>query len=265
MNMEAVTVRLVRRTKTPVIGLLLLALCGAVAAAWSSDAWKPAPSAIAPASSEVAKRLQMLWVLAELSGERKFSSAITVQGSFLAEEGLAAEVDRWRREAGIMSTLDPRQERGRKVYRGTYNTAPYQGDVLLFQENDGRIYYTVKLSAEAKGGMARTAEEAERLLRQLGEAKIGADWNATVRAATGASLTDGFAAAEKALAEWGTAVPLDRYEDDRTISVTYETDYMGAGVAMKGRQANLQVAAHEDRERGETRLSFGTPLIAGEY
>ncbi|MDG0871992.1 YwmB family TATA-box binding protein [Paenibacillus thiaminolyticus] len=257
--------RLVRRTKTPVIGLLLLALCGAVAVAWSSDAWKPAPSAIAPASSEVAKRLHMLWVLAELSGERKFSSTITVQGSFLAEEGLAAEIDRWRREAGIVSALEPRQERGRKVYRGTYNTAPYQGDVLLFQENDGRIYYTVKLSAEAKGGMARSAEEAERLLRQLGEAKMGTDWNATVRAATGATLTDGFAAAEKALAEWGTAVPLDRYEDDRTISVTYETDYMGAGVAMKGRQANLQVAAHEDRERGETRLSFGTPLIAGEY
>lgn len=257
--------RLVRRTKSPVIGLLLLALCGAVAVAWNSDAWKSKPSAIAAETSEVAKRLQMLWVLAELSGERKFGSTITVQGSFLAESDLPAEAERWQREAGIANAPKPRQERGREVYRGTYNTAPYQGDVLLFQEDDGRIYYTVTLSAEAKGSMARSAEEAERLLRQLGQAKIGADWNATVRTATGSSLIDGFVAAEKALAEWGTAVPLDRYEDERTISVTYETDYMGAGVAMKGRQANLQVAAHEDRERGETRLSFGTPLIAGEY
>lgn len=257
--------RRVRRTKTPAMSLLLLALCGAVSVAWGSDAWKPAPSANAPETSEVAKRLQMLWVLAELSGERKFSSTITVQGSFLAEGGLPAEVERWRLEAGIASAPKPRQERGREVYRGTYNTAPYQGDVLLFQEKDGRIYYTVKLSAEAKGGMACSVEEAERLLYQFGQGKSGADWNATVRTATGASLTDGFAAAEKALAEWGTAVPLDRYEDDRTISVTYETDNLGVGVAMKGRQANLQVAAHEDRERGETRLSFGTPLIAGEY
>nr|WP_206765823.1 YwmB family TATA-box binding protein [Paenibacillus dendritiformis] len=256
---------MVRRTKAPALGLLLLALCGAVAVAWGSDAWKPAPSPIAPERLEVAKRMQMLWVLAELSGDRQFSSTITVQGNFSAKGGLPAEAERWRREAGIAAALEPSRERGREVYRGTYNTAPYQGDVLLFQENDGQVYYTVKLSAEAKGGMARSAEEAERLLRRLGEAEIGADWNATVRTATGASLSDGFAAAERALAEWGTAVPLDRYEDDRTISVTYETDYMGAGVAMKGRQANLQVAAHEDRERGETRLSFGTPLIAGEY
>jgi len=258
-------VSLVRRTKTPAIGLLLLALCGAVAAAWSSEAWKAARTPLASETLEAAKRMQMLWVLAELSGDRKFSSTITVQGSYAAPDGLPAEAERWRQEAGIAAPLEPRQERGREVYRGTYNTAPYQGDVLLFQENDGRMYYTVKLSAEAKGGMARSAEEAERLLLKLGQAGIGADWNATVRTVTGASLTDGFAAAEQALAEWGTAVPLDRYEDDRTISVTYETDYMGTGVAMKGRKANLQVAAHEDRERGETRLSFGTPLIAGEY
>lgn len=254
----------VRRTGSAAIGLVVLALCGALLAVWNGAEWRLASSQ-EKEPVDMMKRVKMLWVLAELSGERQFNTVVAVHGSFIAEVDTDDEVNRWRIAVGMREALAPVQERGREVYRGSYATSSYIADMLLFQEADERIYYTVKIQGSAKGGMLATAQEGERLIYALAGNNFKPDWNATVRTVTAASLQQSFDKAENALREWGQAEPLDRYEDERTISVSYETDYMGQGVQMKRGHANLQLAVHENREKGETRISFGTPLIAGEY
>ena len=256
--------KVVRRPGAAIIGLAVLALCGAWVTVWNSGEWRSASSQ-EKEPVDMMKRVQMLWVLAELSGERQFNTVVTVHGSFIAEGEPYDEVIRWQKAGGIRESLAPVQERGREVYRGRYATSSYYGDMLLFQEADGRIYYTVKIQGPAKGGMSASAQEGERLIYALSGNNFKPDWNATVRTVTAASLQQSFDRAAKALREWGQAEPLDRYEDERTISVSYDTDYMGQGVKMKQGHANLQLAVHENREKGETRISFGTPLIAGEY
>ncbi|MCG7410396.1 YwmB family TATA-box binding protein [Paenibacillus sp. ACRRX] len=252
-----------------VLSLTLFAMCGA-AASWGGPMLSSAAATVAKADQKqvpsISERVSMLWVLAELSGERKFNTTITVQGSFhTAEENWGKERNEWSLVIKHKEPLAEVTEHGRTVYRSHYGASSWKGDVLLFREKDGRAYYVVTIKGAANGGMKQSVEEADRLRSLLTGGHYENDWNATVQTETSLRRDAAWAKAEQAIKEWGSANPLDIYEDDRTISASYETSYMGEGVAMKDGHANLQVAVQENGSTGITRISFGTPLISGEY
>ncbi|UHA76065.1 YwmB family TATA-box binding protein [Paenibacillus sp. 481] len=256
------------RSKTAAIaGLIGLALCGASVAVLNEvgSSQQTRNHERKELQLDIVKRVKMLSVLAELSGQHHLRSSIMIHGSFKAEVDEAVSIANWKQVVGIRERLTPRMERGRQVYRGQYVTSAWKGDILLYQDGEARIYYTIKLSGQAKGGVSESAVEGERLLQAMSSYPYFPEWSATVQTISKSNAVESFAIAEKALHEWGVVKPLDRYSDKRTISVSYESDYMGQGVQMNNSNANLQVAVHEDQEAGETRVSFGTPLIAGEF
>lgn len=257
--------------KLAVLCLILLALCGAVkvgmessfTSAWLTGLKKQEEVILSP---DMGKKVNTLWVLADLTGGRHLPTTITVQGSYGSTASLW-EKDReaWREATGIASRLLPVMENGREVYRMNYSGTGWTGRVLMFIEQDGKAYYTVTIEGTAEGGREGAIQEAERLYELLKKEGYAVDWNAAVKTETSIPLKEAWSKAEAAIQELGESTPLDRYEDDRTISVSYNVSYLGEGVKMKDSRVNLQVAAHENGETGLTRVTFGTPLIAGEY
>ncbi|WP_241734988.1 YwmB family TATA-box binding protein [Paenibacillus alvei] len=254
----------VRRSVVATVGLVLLAFCGAIAIIGSSDQWQWTGGNGTDANIDLVKRVNMLWVLAELVGSKKARTTVLIQGNYAAGGNLEKKIEQWQKDTGITVQLIQKQEQGKNVYRGKFVSDSIEEAVLWFQEDDGRAYYTISIQGSARTGMTQAAAEGERIMKMV-PARYGAEWTATIQTITSHSLKDSFERTERALQEWGKAEPLDRYEDERTISISYQTDYMGAGVQMKQGTANLQLAIHENRDKGETRISFGTPLIAGEY
>lgn len=256
--------RAVRRSAVAAVGLVLLALCGAIALIGSSDRWQLTRSQESVEKLDLVKRVNMLWVLAELVGSKEFQTTVLIQGNYAADGSKEKNLEQWKKDAGITAHLIRKEEQGKEAYRGIYISDSIEAAILWFQEENGRVYYTISIQGSARTGMTQSAAEGEQLMKKL-SSHYGAEWTATVQTVASQSLKDSFERAERSLREWGQAEPLDRYEDERTISVSYQTDYMGSGVQMKHGNANLQLAVHENRYKGETRISFGTPLIAGEY
>lgn len=254
----------IRRSAIAVFGLALFALCGAIALIESSDRWHPVKSDVPSGTTDIVKRVNMLSVLAELAGTRGFRTAVLIQGNYPAVHAGGKELQQWRQDAGVTSTLVRKKEQGKEAYRGSYISESIEGSILWFQEGDGRVYYTISIQSSVRNGMKQVATEGERIVKKL-PTRYRAEWTATVQTVTDHLLKNGFMQAEKALQELGQVEPLDRYEDDHTISVSYQTNYMGSGVRMQQGYANLQLAAHENIDKGETQITFGTPLIAGEY
>lgn len=59
---------------------------------------------------------------------------------------------------------------------------------------------------------------------------------------------------------------IDLYEDDGTISETLNTERLHGSIqAGDGKNANLQIAVHQETDNGKVSLIIGTPLISGDY
>lgn len=256
--------------KLAVLCLILLSLCGAIKVGMESSftaGWLQSTKAqdLAPAV-DMDKKVNTLWVLADLIGGRHLPTTITVQGSFGTTAAHFEQArEEWKKTIQVNASFKAVTEHGREVFRLHYQGLGWESRVLMFFEQDGKAYYTVTIEGASDGGRKGAIEEAERLYMMLKEAEYAVDWNAAVRAEAALDLKEAWSKAEQAIQEMGEALPLDRYEDDRTISVSYHVSYMGQGVKMKDSTVNLQVAAHENGETGLTKVTFGTPLIAGEY
>ncbi|MGZ9585421.1 YwmB family TATA-box binding protein [Paenibacillus marinisediminis] len=244
--------------------LIMLACIGG----WATvNGTNPAESVYMEKKQEdLSEHVNMLRVLADLTKGSRLHTQVMLQGNFPAdEEAWKSERERWYEAAAIHVPLQTVQERGREVYRASYRMLGLTADVLLFHERTGLGYYVITVKGQEEGGLRQAAGEVERLESALYDAGYVSSWNATVQTEVDADRLEAWKRVEAAVKEWGQAVPLDRYEDARTISVSFDTDYMGDGVMLSGKRANLQVAVHENTDLHKTRISFGTPLIAGEY
>lgn len=245
-------------------GLVLFALCGTLALVGNSDRWNAFADKGQAVTIELVKRVNMLGVLAQLSGARDFRTTVLIQGNYLAKLNKEEELEQWQQNIGTIIEWKRNYEQGKETYRSSYKAHSIKVDILWFQENANRTYYTISIQGSAKGGMVQASTEGERIMTKLNK-HHGPKWAATVQAVSNDSLQTNFAKAEQSLKEWGKIKLVDRYEDERTLSATYQTDYLGQGVPMKQGNVNFQLAIHENKDKGETRISFGTPLIAGEY
>lgn len=59
---------------------------------------------------------------------------------------------------------------------------------------------------------------------------------------------------------------LEEYRDKGTVSYTYRSAILQASQSIGGgRNANIQIALHQNTERTETEITLGVPLITGEF
>lgn len=253
---------------TVLSAVLFLLLIASIGAYGNGNLLNKQSSVPQRSQQELVERVNILRVLTDLTGGGTLKVRIQLHGSFVSLSAADWELERksWGEAARFDVPLKAVSERGREVYRTDYTTAGAQVAGLLFREADeGRAYYTITLSGSMTNGLRQVSALAEHIQSALIKADHSVEWNATVQSEVSIGRDEAWRAVEKAVSELGQAVPLDRYEDDHTISVSYETDYMGEGVEMKGRNANLQAAIYEDVKQGTVRISYGTPLISGEY
>ncbi|QAY66811.1 YwmB family TATA-box binding protein [Paenibacillus protaetiae] len=120
--------------------------------------------------------------------------------------------------------------------------------LLLFQPDEGKAAVSSILAIEQKI-KAWLKEE-------------GASYKASLSAK---GVAAGRESAEK-LAKAAGAKPVERYEDDGTSSVSYWSPKLHSSVKVgKGKDANLQLAIHQQTDSKDWFLTAGSPLITGDY
>lgn len=246
--------------------LCITILASASGLLYGKDKLEQEREALQQAVSSISEQVNKLRVLIDLSGGGQYSSRVVLQGSIPVRDNEWEQSRlRWYAAADIPTPLQPKEERGRQVYRAMYKLNAAEIQVLFFDEASGRSYYVVTVSGQGEGGMKQTIEEVTRLYQRLVEAEYEPEWNATLQSKVQGDRIQAWNRVESAVTELGLADALDYYEDNRTISVSYMTSYMDNTVDMQGEAVNLQAAVHEDVEHGTTQITFGNPLINGEY
>nr|WP_225445742.1 YwmB family TATA-box binding protein [Paenibacillus arenosi] len=189
-----------------------------------------------------------------------------MQGSYLIKaEDWKQEALKWKESIQVATPFVAREERGQEVLRANDQGSNWKREILVFAEQDGRLYFTIHLTGVELNGKEHIVDEGEHLHKALQANNHSVLWNSEIRTKAVGTLDSMWGKMHRKMQLLGHAKPIDNYEDIRTRSVSYETDYMGEGIKMKSGVANLQMAVHELAGEGITRLTLGTPLIAGEY
>ncbi|MCR8846021.1 YwmB family TATA-box binding protein [Paenibacillus sp. SC116] len=214
----------------------------------------------------ITERVNKLWELAQHSGGESFETKIIMQGSYLINtKDWKQEALKWKESIRVTTPFVAKEERGMEVLRSTFQGANWKREILVFAEQDGRLYFTVHLTGVELNGKDHIVAEGENIHKALQANNFSVLWNSEIRTKSVGTLDSMWGQMQQKMQLLGRVKPLDHYEDNGTRSVSYETDYMGDGIKMKSGVANLQMAVHELPAEGITRLTVGTPLIAGEY
>ncbi|TVX87052.1 YwmB family TATA-box binding protein [Paenibacillus agilis] len=218
------------------------------------------------AQLSITERVNKLWELAQYSGGAGFETKMIMQGNYLITAAdWKQEAMKWKESIRVRTPFVAREERGMEVLRSTFQGPNWEREILVFAEQDGRLYFTIHLTGVELSGKDHIVAEGENMHKALQANNFSVQWNSEIRTKVVGTLDGVWDRMAQKMQLLGRVKPLDHYEDNGTRSVSYETDYMGEGIKMKSGVANLQMAVHELRAEGITRLTVGTPLIAGEY
>lgn len=244
---------------------IVLLACTGTAFYWN-DKRVQEYEAVQQAAISISGEVNKLRALIDRSGGKQYDTRIVLQGSIpISDKQWELERKRWLQTAEVQVTLQAVQERGRQVFRVSYKLIGGDVNILFFEEENDRSYYVITASGQEEGGMKQVTEEIKRLYLALANAGYKPEWNAALKTRIQADRTQAWGKVESALSELGEADALDYYEDERSISVSYTTSYMDNELMMQGQVVNLQAAVHENEEQGFTQVTFGSPLINGEY
>ncbi|WP_028593990.1 YwmB family TATA-box binding protein [Paenibacillus assamensis] len=214
----------------------------------------------------VTERVNKLWDLAQHSDGSNYETKLIMQGSYLIPaEDWKQEALKWKESIHVATPFVAREERGQEVLRANDQGSNWKREILVFAEQDGRLYFTIHLTGVELKGKEYIVDEGENLLKALQANNLSVLWNSEIRTKAVGTLDSIWGQMHRKMQLLGHAKAIDHYEDNRTRSVSYETDYMGEGIKMKSGVANLQMAVHELAGEGIARLTLGAPLIAGEY
>lgn len=214
----------------------------------------------------ISKEVNKLRALIDLSGGTYLDTRVVLQGN-LSVSGMQWEQERrkWMKATGIDVSLQAVQERGRQVYKANYKLTGGDVHLIYFEEEDHRSYYVITVTGQEEAGMKHAIAEMTQLYLSLAKAGYTPKWNAALKTRVYMDRIQTWDKVQSVLTELGQADALDYYEDDRSISVSYTTSYMKNEMVMQGKNVNLQAAVHENEEKGFTQITFGSPLIDGEY
>lgn len=248
------------RSQAVVIGFMVCVFCGVLFVIKNNTSWNKAYVKHKMKVEELTTQVNRLALLAQANGGNDFKANITLQGSYGSDSvHHKNELIQWQQATKLTVNMPCRQEGKKRICQ--YGT-PYM-TVIWLQDAIKGIYYTISLQASSKSEFLQAVQTARQLLFNLAD-HYKATWGATIQTTTMEPLCKAFAKAERSLKKWGQTIPLDRYEDKHTISVSYQTNYMDVGVNIKQHIANLQLAVHENKHKNRTQITLGTPLITME-
>lgn len=175
----------------------------------------------------------------------------------------------------------------REVFYAEGETGEIRGKLAIMLQDEGLYYVVLRLENQTITGLGQLAEYGEEYGEMLLKEGVHAQWNAALQGAS-VDLTDmlaipptlansqggghqavpvtiAFEAIESGVKERLKLRQVESFEDERTISRSYEVEELPIKLQSAGQDIHLQLALHWNTETERYDLSIGSPLLTVEY
>ncbi|MCG7385240.1 YwmB family TATA-box binding protein [Paenibacillus sp. ACRRY] len=186
------------------------------------------------------------------------------QGTGSAEEQAA----RLSEQLGLPQPVLGRQT-GHDVYRSEVQAEGERAGILVNAVVTGEngYYVIVQLAGNRSTELSELISLHEQVDQLLAGSEVGATWNLAVqgRGTTDASVSNQLEEMEAKLSGQLGMHAAERYTDDNTASVSYRVPELPTAIQSGSDVLNMQIAVHQDQDKGSNRITLGFPVITIEY
>lgn len=133
--------------------------------------------------------------------------------------------------------------------------------------SEDKSYMIVKMESIGSDQSASILRLQDKYLTQIDQMDIDAEWNASVQGniKEADSVKETMKNVETKLQSHLTINQVESYEDEMTISHSYEAPSLGFDLISGDHTMDLQMAVHQDDNSGLSRVTLGFPIITIEY
>ncbi|WP_413373556.1 YwmB family TATA-box binding protein [Paenibacillus taichungensis] len=158
---------------------------------------------------------------------------------------------------------------GHDVYRSErVADAQHTGILVNVVVTGEKEYYAIiQLSGNEYTDQRLLTTLHEQVSRLLTDSGMKAAWNFAVQGtdATESGASSQLQQIEEQLSGDMDMQAIERYTDNSTASVSYEASDLPIAIKSGAHHLNMQLAVHQDDEKGTTRVTVGFPVITIEY
>lgn len=213
-----------------------------------------------------------LALLAALGLEHMESSAlltVKIQGeliSSLTNDQAKTAAQQLAHTIGL-SGVTTSQLQGNEVFQAEGKLSEVSVQLNWAISKGGHSYVRVMLVGEAARNTKEMTSLKERIQKQMEEAGIANTWNASIQgyASTSTDVQATMTGVEESAAQMLSLRMVEKYEDVRTLSRSYEAPSLGTFVQSGNTSIHMQIAVHEDSVKKSSRITIGFPVITIEY
>ncbi|WP_442602946.1 YwmB family TATA-box binding protein [Paenibacillus sp. KN14-4R] len=130
--------------------------------------------------------------------------------------------------------------------------------------SDNSTYLLVKGTAAHAEGIQTLLDWTKQSELSMHSHNLAAKWNFLVKGLQIQDPTSASALLEQVNNQF-QATEVERYAEDRTIVVSYDTKLLNDAVSSGGHTVKLQVSMHLNSETDKWSITLGTPMITGEF
>lgn len=237
----------------------------------SADSERPVIEAFG--GSEAGETIESdLTMLAALGLKHMESSAlltVKIQGeliSSLIKDQAKSAAQQLAHSIGL-SEVTTSQLQGNEVFQAEGKLSGVSVQLNWAITKGGHSYVRVMLVGEAARNTDEMTSLKEHIQKQMEEAGIANTWNASIQgyASTSADVQATMAEVEESAAQILSFRMVEKYEDVKTVSRSYEAPSLGTFVKSGNTPIHMQVAVHEDSVKKSSRITIGFPVITIEY
>lgn len=186
------------------------------------------------------------------------------QGTGSAEE----QAVRLSKQLGLPQPVLARQT-GHDVYRSEIQAEGERAGILVnaVVTEDNGYYVIVQLAGNRSTELSELISLHEQVDQLLANSEVEATWNLAVQG-TGATDASGSNQLEETEAKLSGQLGMhavERYTDDNTVSVSYRVPELPTAIQSGSDVLNMQIAVHQDQDKGSNRITLGFPVITIEY
>ncbi|KOR82642.1 YwmB family TATA-box binding protein [Paenibacillus solani] len=223
--------------------------------------------------SEAAEKSESdLALLAALGLEHMESSAlltVKIQGeliSSLTEDQAKTAAQQLAHTIGL-SGVTTSQLQGNEVFQAEGKLSEVSVHLNWAIAKGGHSYVRVMLVGEAARNTREMTNLKEHIQEQMEEAGIANNWNASIQgyASTSTDVQATMAEVEESAGQKLSLRMVEKYEDVKTLSRSYEAPSLGTFVQSGNTPIHMQMAVHEDSVKKSSRITIGFPVITIEY
>ncbi|MGG4129663.1 YwmB family TATA-box binding protein [Paenibacillus illinoisensis] len=158
---------------------------------------------------------------------------------------------------------------GHDVYRSEIQAEGSRAGILVNAVVTGEngYYVIVQLAGNRSTELSELVSLHEQVDQLLANSEVEATWNLAVQGTgtTDVSVSNQLEETEAKLSSQLGMHAAERYTDDNTASVSYSVPELPTAIQSGSDILNMQIAVHQDHDKGSNRITLGFPVITIEY